>query len=73
MNEINGLPTQLIFYDEKGRRVFTDYISIEADKSSFTEEILKEIGKRAWRPNKKPVIGIAVIRKAIVGVILEED
>ena len=73
MYDINLWPTQLIFYDRRGRRFFTDYLHFKVDKSSSTENILRTIGRRIKRPDKKPVIGIAVIRKAIIGVILEED
>jgi len=37
VNDIKHLPYQLLFYDEKGRRVFTDYTSVEPNEEYIND------------------------------------
>lgn len=72
MRDIERWPIQVIFYDEKGRRVFTDYLGIDYDDPELAKTILESMGRRTFRGGKKAVVAIAVRREVLAGAVLKE-
>jgi len=67
--DITAWPYQIIFYDEKGRRIFTDYVA----HLPMATALVKDYPRLARKRGKKvPKIALIVERKVIESQILEE-